>query len=210
MRAVLIWTWYPAEIMEKFIYHKLLSFLEGTVLFGIPFAIFLSLLYKDPLKGCLLSAFAGLLFGLGILIVAMTQEKKAREIYNNISKREEIIYYTVANMFIKKGVSVRGRLYLTKRSIRFKELNMLNSGNDAYIPFACIKDVVLGNRPNCIEVLTRNGASTMFVVHEREKVRELFLQEAEAAKEKIQGRKERCPAADGAGDTKTEETCGHY
>ena len=210
MRAVLLWTWHPAEIMEKIIYHKLLSFLEVTVLFGIPFAIFLSLLYKDPLKGCLLGFFAGLLFGFGILIVAMTQEKKAREIYNSISEREEVIYYTVANMFIKKGVSVGGRLYLTKQSIRFKELDMFNGKNDAYIPFACIEDVVPGDKLNCIEVLTRNGASTMFVVHEREKVRELFLQEAEAAKEKIQGRKEGCPATDGAGDTKTEETCGHY
>lgn len=172
--------------MEKIIYHKLLSFLEGAVLFGIPFAVFLSLLCKNPMKGCLLGIFAGLLFGLGILIVAMAQEKKAREFYNKFSEREGIIYYTVANMFTKKGVSVGGRLYLTKQAIRFKELDIFNGGNDAYIPFACIEDVVLMSRPNCIEILTRNGASTVFVVHEREKVRRLFLQEAETAKKNVQ------------------------
>ena len=181
--------WGKEEKVEKIIYHKLLSFLEGTIFFGAVFAVILSLQYRDPAKGCLLGLFAGLLFGLGILIICMVQEKKAEEAYNRISEREEIVYYTLANMYIRKGVSVGGRIYLTRQSIRFKGLGLFRDGNNVYIPLACIEDVILADKLNCIEVLARNGTVTVFAVHERAKVRGLILQEKEAAKEKAQKQK---------------------
>lgn len=170
--------------MERIIFHKLLSFIESMALFGLVFGVVLSVAYRNVMKGALLGLFAGILFGLGILLYNLLQEKEARDIYNRISGQgEEIIYYTLANMFTGK-TSAGGRIYITAAAIRFKELGPFKKGNNIYISLASVEDVALIDKPNCIAVLTRNGTTTIFAVHERKKVQELIVKGAAIARKK--------------------------
>ena len=159
--------------MKRIIWDYLQSFIESVVLFSIPFIIFFTVSSRNIIKGAALGLSGGLLFGLGILAYILVQEKEARGVYKQISGNEKIIYYATANMFVGNN-STGGRLFLTEKGIRFREIGIFGKNREKQISYTEIEAISPAKKMNCVTLLTKREEEIVFAVHHRKGLIELI------------------------------------
>ena len=168
--------------MEKIVQDHAETFLE-TALFvtAVSFAAFAASAW-DIQKSLLHAVFLGLLAGLLAFLYIRAQEKDARAAYNEILEREQILCYIEAAVTEGRG-SMKGRLFLTDKNVRFREFGIFGRKRSLCLPYTGIEAVSMAEGKRNIGILTANGGTLILTVHRKAEFAKQLEMEVKKARE---------------------------
>lgn len=157
------------------------AFPVSFILFSIPFFLIYTVLGRNPVKGAVLGAAAGMIYATGTLLYSLIQEREAAPLRDRLFRESNVILYATANMLYGREAA-GGRLFLTDEEVIFVELGPLGKKRQAAIRYGDITGAGAVRRLNTFEVTASGSEKIRLVTFRREEVIGMIRKMAEDRK----------------------------
>ena len=145
------------------------DFMLSFIGFSIPMSIFYLLIYRNFLIAFIFGIIAGIIFASLMILFILVVKITFIPYYNELSKNNNIIYNSGANLFKDKN-SIGGWMFFTDDAIYFHPHKFNFDRSDFKLSFNEIDSVEIAKTINCIIIKTKDENCIKMAVNDRKNV----------------------------------------